>query len=296
MKAYTNLFAALAFLAGSAVLPRAAAQDMPGPGLISWRPAANAGIKYPAARDSLRELLDSYSIIRDEFVGTGRPALLLAPQDPFVMSGISSALYSHAADYKFETVIVFGLPDSSKHEYFSFFDGTAFVTPLGNCMADTSLARVLSGSMPDSRLSRAGHESTTRLRESSIECQVPFIQHFLPSARIVPVSVGNLSREKIKRFACVFSEYIKNNKRVLVIISVPSPNVNAFTVRKQKYGFLRSYNARKYHSRAVPGSLLLAAEIAERLHPRGGSFIAPRGGNKRAAAPCGIIPRPDDEP
>jgi len=82
------------------------------------------------------------------------------------------------------TVVVFGAVHWPMDSEAAVFGRGAWVSPLGTIGIDERLAQRVLGMCPIARDDPFAHE-----REHSIEVQVPFIQHFFPQAKLLPIMV-----------------------------------------------------------------------------------------------------------
>lgn len=155
------------------------------------RPTAVGGMFYPGNKLILdREvgmLLDGAPV----YPVHGRVVALIAPHAGYMYSGRTAAHgYSllrgtHAPD------VVIVAP--SHHEFFdgiSVYPGAAYTTPLGIVPVSTALRAELLAACPLVHATFAGHGP-----EHAIEVQLPFLQKSLGTIRILPLIVGNQSRE-----------------------------------------------------------------------------------------------------
>ncbi len=116
------------------------------------------------------------------------PLAIVAPHAGYIYSGqIAADAYKQVAGRAYETVVILGTNHTSPpFRQVAMYAGAGFRTPLGVALVDGDLRSALMTA--DSRfvLNSAVHE-----KEHSVEVQVPFIQHLLPKARILPVVVGS---------------------------------------------------------------------------------------------------------
>ncbi|MBN1490861.1 MAG: AmmeMemoRadiSam system protein B [Phycisphaerae bacterium] len=151
------------------------------------REAARAGSFYPAEPDACREEL--LRCLPDPASLGELPARIvggIVPHAGWIYSGAVAArtFAAIAARRRPETVVVFGAVHRAMRADAAVFARGAWASPLGEIAIDERLAERLLGACSFVRDEPYAHES-----EHSIEVQVPFIQHFFPQAKCLPVSV-----------------------------------------------------------------------------------------------------------
>jgi AmmeMemoRadiSam system protein B len=139
----------------------------------------------------------------------------IVPHAGWTFSGSLAALVFSAVKQRHDevnTFIIFG----AAHAYYgsspAVYDKGSWLTPLGEVAVDEELAdAVLKSNV-------AVSDTQAHEYEHSIEVQVPFIQHFFPTAKILPVLtppneqaiplgevVGDIIRRQQKKIVCVGS-------------------------------------------------------------------------------------------
>lgn len=163
------------------------------------RPAALAGLSYPAEADHLRRLLDSFY---DHADGPGPPgdpaepvAAVLAPHIDFPRGG---PVYAHAyravaeGAGEVDTFVILATAHRPMDGYFAL-TRKDFDTPLGRVATDRDLVDELAAAIAGAGGEPFGDESAHR-NEHSVEFQVVQLQHLFGGRRdfrIVPVLVGS---------------------------------------------------------------------------------------------------------
>ena len=175
-----------------------------------------AGQFYPGQRNSC--VAEINECIQQEKSAESLPETIVAgivPHAGWTFSGSLAALVFSAVKQrhdKVDTFIIFG----AAHGYYgsspAVYDKGSWLTPLGEAAVDEELAdAVLKSNVAVSDTS--AHEY-----EHSIEVQVPFIQHFFPTAKILPILtppneqaiplgevVGDIIRRQQKKIVCIGS-------------------------------------------------------------------------------------------
>ncbi len=164
------------------------------------RPAAVAGLFYPADAGRLRDTVDAlYAAARpvaspgtDPSAGE-RTLAVVAPHAGYPYSGaLAARAFDALRGADVHTVVVIGPSHVEAFPFTSVFTGEAYRTPLGDVPVDAELARALAEAHPTIRASDRGHVQPHLPRgEHSIEVELPFLQRAFPDARIVPIVMGD---------------------------------------------------------------------------------------------------------
>ena len=178
------------------------------------RQPAVAGMFYEREPVHLKKAIENYLSqahppkIDGEIVG------LVSPHAGYFYSGKTAAFgYKLIKGKKYETIVVIS---PSHYEYFrgvSIYNGTAYQTPLGIVPIDTELRDELKDYNSIIEFSKRGHG-----REHALEVQLPFLQVVLDEFKLLPVVMGDQSKEIVYALAEVLAEVLKN-KNVLLVAS-----------------------------------------------------------------------------
>jgi AmmeMemoRadiSam system protein B len=154
------------------------------------RPAAVAGAFYPARPSELAASVD-------RMLGEARPAegpapkALVVPHAGYVYSGpIAASAY---ATWRGVTgrIVLFGPAHHVGLRGLALPDATQLETPLGRVSVDAGAVRKVLG-LPQVSVSERVHA-----REHSLEVQLPFLQRVLKDFTVVPLAVGDATREEL---------------------------------------------------------------------------------------------------
>jgi AmmeMemoRadiSam system protein B len=159
-----------------------------------------AGRFYPADKNELSANIESCFL---HSLGPGLPERLgsersisaaIAPHAGYMASGMNAAhaYRKIAEDGLPEAYIVIG-PDHVGVPYRTVMCGEDFLTPFGPCRIHEDIAADLKEMIPSDR--------KAHVYEHSIEVQLPFIQYIDEDPRIVPIVMGDQSRESAERLA-----------------------------------------------------------------------------------------------
>ena len=149
------------------------------------RPAAVAGLFYPADRAALQSTLDD--LLAAAPAADGNVKAIIAPHAGYPYSGLTAAhayrlLQAHRA--RIRRVVLLGPAHRVYLQGMAVPSVGAFTTPLGNVPLDEgAIERVRE--LPGMRVSDEAHA-----QEHSLEVHLPFLQTVLDDFRLVPIVVG----------------------------------------------------------------------------------------------------------
>ncbi len=151
------------------------------------REPVQAGRFYAATAEQCRDDLRACLPRRDELGPL--PAVVhggIVPHAGWMCSGaVAARTFAAIAERRTPaTVVVFGAVHWPMRSDAAVFGRGAWASPLGTIGIDERLAERVLGICPLVRDEPYAHE-----REHSIEVQVPFVQHFFPQARLLPIMV-----------------------------------------------------------------------------------------------------------
>jgi AmmeMemoRadiSam system protein B/AmmeMemoRadiSam system protein A len=158
------------------------------------RPAAVAGMFYPASSEELRHKVDS---MLAEAAGRARPPVpkaLITPHAGYVYSGpIAASAYARIvpAANRIRRVVLLGPAHRVPVRGLAAPGVERFATPLGEVELDLDALATLRD-LPQVAASAQAHAA-----EHSLEVQLPFLQRLLPDFRLVPLAVGSATTEEV---------------------------------------------------------------------------------------------------
>ncbi len=161
------------------------------------RPSTIEGIFYPGEKDALSARL--HKLLNHTDNGeTGRLAenvySIIVPHAAFDYSGeIAAAAFKAISGREIETVVLLGPVHREPVEAVILPQSQIFQTPLGSVTVDEEAVRKLAGLSLSFRVDDIPH-----LEEHCLEAQLPFIQHLLPGALIVPILLGKPTRALVE--------------------------------------------------------------------------------------------------
>jgi MEMO1 family protein len=175
-----------------------------------------AGLFYPDKKMELDREIAKYLENAPEIEIPGRILGIIAPHAGYMYSGgVAARAYRQILDYEIDVVVVIS---PSHREYFteiSVFDGSAYMTPLGSIPVEKDLAQELVKSNPQIILSEKGH----RFEEHALEVQLPFLQKVLDDFHLIPIVMGEHSKDNIETLANGLSTLLKGKKALIVASS-----------------------------------------------------------------------------
>jgi len=154
------------------------------------RPAAVAGSWYPASADRLAREVDEY-IARAEMDDREAPVAIVAPHAGLKYSGpVAAYAYRALRHGVYDAAVLVGPSHFVAFSGVSIWPRGAWQTPFGAVRVAEELARGIvaaSGEVSEHPLAHG--------REHSLEMQLPFLAHLLPTVPIVPMVMGYQDRE-----------------------------------------------------------------------------------------------------
>lgn len=211
MRASRRAFLVALALLGIAGASSAGALD-PGRGAV--REPAVAGAFYPADAAALRAAVQRY--LRDAAPPAGpRPVAIVAPHAGYVFSGqVAGDAWRQAEGQPVDLVVILGTNHTAAgFGKVALYPGDGFRTPLGTAAIDQDAAQALVRADPDVVLDAGPH-----LREHSVEVQLPFAQVLFPSARILPLVIGEPDPGLCDRLGAALAAVVRG-RRALVVAS-----------------------------------------------------------------------------
>jgi MEMO1 family protein len=189
------------------------------------RPAAVAGTWYPGAAQALAAAVDGY-VADAEVPRLSGVRALLAPHAGLMFSGpVAAYAYRAATFHPVEIVLLVGPSHFVGFDGVSIWPSGAFDSPLGPVPIDEAMSQELLKSPVIHELPQA------HLREHSLEMQLPFVRRLLPDARIVPLLMGDQTRETILALASALASVAASARVLLVASTDLSHYMDAHTAR-----------------------------------------------------------------
>ena len=208
------------------------------------RESVVAGQFYPASAPHLTALIETLvdePAEKEEVIG------LVAPHAGYIYSGgVAAAVFSRII-FK-DTFIIIGPNHSGRGKPFSIMTTGTWKTPLGNVEIDAELAARIQADSAYLQADDAAHQF-----EHSIEVQLPLLQFFKRSFRIVPIVLSSATGDVYREIGRDIARAVKEMKRNVIIIA--SSDMTHYEPQEL---------AQKKDSQAIDA--ILALDEAELLH------------------------------
>ena len=206
------------------------------------RKSTASGSFYPADPDALTKQIDGF-MDNAEPLGLQNIKAIISPHAGYVYSGqIEAYSFKQVAGIKYDSILIIAPSHAEYFDYASVYHGDAYETPLGPVKIDKDRANALAESSPLIQQSAYGHHD-----EHSLEVQLPFLQVvFGKDISIVPVVIGNQSRENIEELGKIAGELFSSDN-ILVIASTDLSHFHPYEAASglddRVSGLIGSYDA-----------------------------------------------------
>lgn len=190
------------------------ANHHPQPDEPTIRPAAVAGMFYPADPGALREQVERLLASRSASLDDGPPPrAVIAPHAGYVYSGgVAASAYSllrpALAAGRFRRAVVIGPAHRVPVRGVADAGADVFETPLGTVPVPAGLLATLrerlSGTFPDLLVTSPG----VHAHEHSVEVHLPFLQVLAPELPVLPLVAGDATEAEMTAFvAAIMADY-----------------------------------------------------------------------------------------
>jgi AmmeMemoRadiSam system protein B len=176
------------------------------------RRSAVSGLFYPADPEILKRDIALMLGVVEARAGSERLCGIIAPHAGYVYSGSTAASgYALLAGSTYDTVVIVSPSHRESFDGVSVYPGDAYATPLGMVRINAQLRRKLVDACDIVLLSEAGHTE-----EHAIEVQLPFLQAVLHDFSLLPLVMGNQSREICFALGEVLGSVLQGEHALLV--------------------------------------------------------------------------------
>jgi AmmeMemoRadiSam system protein B len=174
------------------------------------RPPAVAGTWYPASAGALRHEVEQYlAAVPDS--PSGRPIAVIAPHAGLMFSGpVGAYAYKAVAGSQYDVAVLVGPSHFVAFDGVALYPDGAFESPLGPAAIDPEGAQAIAAAPIVASLP-AAHR-----REHSLEMQLPFLKHVLPTVPIVPLLMGHQVRTTITALGSALAAAFAGRRTLLV--------------------------------------------------------------------------------
>ncbi|HEY2925902.1 AmmeMemoRadiSam system protein B [Piscinibacter sp.] len=227
------------------------------------RPAAVAGLFYPAEPQALQALIAQSLAGAAPGGAAAAPKLLLVPHAGYVYSGaVAGHAYARlaAARSRIRRVVLLGPTHRVAVRGLAAPRAAAFDTPLGRVAIDRAALAQLAD-LPQVQFNDAAHA-----QEHSLEVQLPFLQRVLGDFTLVPLAVGDASAVEV---AQVIERLWGGDETLIVISSDLShylPYAQAQAVDRATVERILQLDPALDHQQACGATPLAGALLAARAH------------------------------
>lgn len=174
-----------------------------------------AGSFYPGDASELRRMVERFINTADVEVKKGRVLGVISPHAGYIYSGkVAGYAFKLLKEVKPKRVIVMAPSHRVPSNRIGVLNVDYYRTPLGNVRIDKEGVKKLL-SHPDLFI----ENERMFAAEHSMEVQLPFIQVALTDVSIIPIVVGVLSRDAIKKAGEVLFEEFGSDKETVMVVS-----------------------------------------------------------------------------
>ncbi len=178
------------------------------------RPAV-AGLFYPGNKKALINQIDKFLKNVPNKKEKGKLLALIVPHAGYIYSGqVAAYAYKELLNRDFSTVIIIGPSHYLRFSGVSVDRRDFWQTPLGKVAVDKKLAERLI--KEDKRIK---FYPDAHLKEHSIEVEIPFLQRTLKDFKIVPIVMGEQSRETCQILSQALIKNIEERNILLIASS-----------------------------------------------------------------------------
>ncbi|MDD5681577.1 MAG: AmmeMemoRadiSam system protein B, partial [Candidatus Omnitrophica bacterium] len=174
-----------------------------------------AGSWYPASKDILSSVLDSYLKQAKVEPVNGDVTAIIVPHAGLMYSGpVAAYSYKAVENRNYKTVIILGFCHRKSFDGISVYKDGYFNTPLGGLPVDSQFASALMA-----RNKKITFYPEAFKDENSLEMQLLFIKKVLPDVKIVPIAFGTSSFSYCEMLSDALADLLKNRNDVLLVAS-----------------------------------------------------------------------------
>ncbi len=198
------------------------------------RRAAVAGTFYPEDPEELRGIIGAFL---DEVRDRRLPAKIrgiVVPHAGYVYSGLTAAhAFAALKQSAYPTIVIVAPSHWDLFYGVSVYPGDAYETPLGPVGVDEELRSELLAECDAAVASDAGHRS-----EHAVEVQLPFLQHVVRNFKLLPLVIGEQTREVCFALADALATILEG-RDVLLVASTDLSHYHPVHVATEKDSHFR---------------------------------------------------------
>lgn len=188
------------------------------------RPAAVAGLFYPANPQELTTLVQQY--LGQANSNTCAPKAIIAPHAGYIYSGaLAAQAYARlkSVSDNIKRVVLIGPSHRVAFKGLALTQCDYFVTPLGSIEVDNEAIKLLAD------LDFVGYLEQAHSHEHCLEVQLPFLQLTLNDFKIIPIVAGDASPEQV----CELIKRLWGGAETLIVISSDLSHYHSYDKAKQ---------------------------------------------------------------
>ncbi len=183
-----------------------------------------AGSFYPNNPVILQKQLDAYFSNTTKTIQ--KPKAIIVPHAGYTYSAQTVAYgYKQLTNETIKTIIVLAPAHRTFHQSLAIPAETILETPLGNLDVHQDMINILLSSELFVKDSRPHYQ------EHSLEVQLPFIKHLLPSCNIIPINVGMIDIALAKKAATELANI--TDAETVIIVSNDLSHYHSLQTAKQ---------------------------------------------------------------
>ena len=192
----------------------------------SVRKSAVAGFWYPGDPLALMREVSEHVRAAGEVKAPGRLVALISPHAGLRYSGPVAAYgFSLLRGRASATVVLVGPSHRAVFNGIAVCAHGAFETPMGRVPVAEDLAAALIAADP-----RLYDDPGPHRDEHALEMQLPFLQHFVPDLRIVPLLMGRQSKDEVSALTGALARVLPGREDVLLVASSDLSHYHPATV------------------------------------------------------------------
>jgi AmmeMemoRadiSam system protein B/AmmeMemoRadiSam system protein A len=232
-----------------------------------------AGSFYPEDGNTLEMKVGDFLSKAENKPFEGRLIALISPHAGYRFSGHVAAYgYKNLIGKDIKTVILIGPSHHSSFTGASVYTEGSFKTPLGNIKINERLAKSLINESAN-----VGFYKEPYLKEHSLEVQLPFLKKVLNGFKVVPILIGNPTRQTFDHLSQRLTEALSKDEKAIIVASTDLSHYHdyktAVSMDKKMTDAIEALSLRDAEERLMKGEaemcgaypVLLTMDTARRL-------------------------------